>query len=394
MIEVVLFLYLFFPPMKIGIYHILSIFSILYILFNFKKKIPKIIYFNILCIMLLLVYRSIGIFMIDSTSIKSIFLDIISFIEVPLIAWGISVYLLKKEKNIDYLLKKCILVSIFQALIASLCFLSINFQKFILENFIFNKSSPEEIKLLKSISNKRLFGLSSGLLYSMPIYQGVIASIYISKYKKSIKNIIYFLLILLSGILNARIAIVSFLISFFILNFEKLDIKKIIKYLILFLIFICVYLYILQRLDNVSLLWISEFFDEIVNLIKGKKIGTFEHLLSENFWKIPKGIDLFYGTGSDMFGKETPSDVGYVNDLWMGGVFYFVLLWQFFIQNFLYLYCSKINSNFIKIKSLSLIFLFVSVLAHIKGRFYGPSSWWNFIVLICVFNILKERKTQ
>ncbi|MEE0138398.1 hypothetical protein, partial [Fusobacterium ulcerans] len=86
------------------------------------------------------------------------------------------------------------------------------------------------------------------------------------------------------------------------------------------------------------------------------------------------------------------SDIGYINDLWYGGIVYTMILWSFFIQNFLALFYSKMESKFLNIKVLSLILFIISIISHVKGTFYAPSSYWNFIVLICVFNMVEKNR--
>ena len=59
---------------------------------------------------------------------------------------------------------------------------------------------------------------------------------------------------------------------------------------------------------------------------------TAEQLFSDRFWNLPKGFGVLFGTGHTVYGAEgyPHSDVGYVNDLWLGGVIGCVLLYGAF----------------------------------------------------------------
>ncbi|MGL5049541.1 MAG: hypothetical protein ACRC6E_02755 [Fusobacteriaceae bacterium] len=301
-----------------------------------------------------------------------------------------------KKKGIKFkkLIILCIKVSFFQSIIGLFAFIFPSVQMFIIKNSLFIKMTDYQKKItLEELAPKRLYGLSNGLTYSMPIFQGVISSIvlYYSEIKK--KYLLYFVLIFFTGVINARIGGIVFLVSFIIViikNSNRVRLIKKIKIIFRIILMIILILLIFSKGEkNSTFIWINDSIEEVVKLLKGEKVGTFKVLFGKNFLKIPSGIDFYFGTGETVFGKENGSDIGYVNDMWFGGIFYTVIIWLFFIHNFISLYFSKIKSD-LSLKIMATIFFIVSIISHIKGTFYGPSSWWNFIVLICVFNMIER----
>jgi len=394
-ILVVLFLYLFMPPLKVPIYHIFFICSLVYIFFNsgniFKYKKKKIIYWNSMHIIIIIMY-SFLIIVLSNRQLSNINTNIISFIEVPTIAFAITIYLRNNKKKFDDLIKSCILVSIYQSILSLICFMFPKLQEFFVENFVFLKMDEVQKKNLRWLMERRLYGVSNGLTYSTPIYQSIISIICCMYFKIEKKYFIYFLLVLFSAVINARIGAIVFIVGFIIIIFKKSNLEKI-KYLFLiFIMGIIVLILLINFEENNTVKWILDSIEEIKQLFNGKKIGTFAILFGEDFLRTPNGINLIFGTGETIFLKKHGSDIGYINDLWYGGIVYTMILWSFFIQNFLALFYSKMESKFLNIKVLSLILFIISIISHVKGTFYAPSSYWNFIVLICVFNMVEKNR--
>lgn len=395
MLLVVLFIYLFMPPLKIPIYHMVFIISFIYILLKIKKifgyKKKKILYFNIVYITIILMYNII-IVIVNGKQLSNINSNIVSFFEIPIIAFAIIIYLKNNKKNFDELIERCFLVSFFQSILSILSFMLPKIQNFFVENFVFIGMGEIQKRNLRWLMDRRLYGLSNGLTYSTPIYQSIISGICYGSSRIQKKNYIYFILILFSSITNARIGFIVFILVFFIIFFQKINFQKIQCLFIMIIIAILLLIILMKVGENNTIKWIVDSFEEIAKLFEGKKVGTFSVLFGEDFLKVPEGLSLICGTGETVFGKEKGSDIGYINDLWYGGILYSIILWIFFTQNFLALFYSKIQSKFIELKTLSLIFLIVSIIVHIKGTFYAPSSYWNFIVLICVFNMVEENR--
>ncbi|MGL5903665.1 MAG: hypothetical protein ACRCZO_13365 [Cetobacterium sp.] len=391
MILVIIFLYIFLPPLKIPLYHLLSIGSLVFLFFNIKKNnfLKKKIIINGLIVVTILIYNTI-IIMGSLKKISNLNTVIVSFVEIPIIALALISYFKNLNQKIDNVLELCIKASFCQSILSILAFIFPSIQNYFVEKFIFRNLEEEAKAALNWLKSRRLYGLSNGLTYSTPIYQAVIASIILDVRKKKYQNFLFFITIIFSSIVNARIGGVVFILSYFILLISELKNKKIKKIILLFICsFISIFLLVKFK-NNQTVIWIEESIVEISRLLEGERTGTFKTLLSETFLNKPKGIDLILGTGEIIFGKNNGSDIGYINDLWFGGIIYSLILWLFISINIIWLYFSKIKSKYVNLKALSIIFLIVCIISHIKGTFYGPSSYWNFLILIFMYNIIGE----
>lgn len=402
-VDIILFMYIFMPPLKINILHILFLGGILYLVINIKKisKIKKknIYYENIFFISLIILYSSLLVLISENGDIKILKAIIISFVEMYTISLTFCFYLKINKKSFIYLWDRLYKIAILQSIIALISFTFKEVQLFILNNFLKIKLSNEQIKILESIASRRLYGLSNGLTYSTPIYQAILSSSFLF-YKKS--NKIICLIIFISAIINARIAIIVFIIVLVLSLIQKIknnsiveNFKFFLKGLMLIIIFLIVSNIIMNNLfiNNNTLLWIKEAFDEIFNLFKGEKKGTFYYLF-EKFLIFPKGFQLIFGEGYTLFGKEAGSDIGYINDLWFGGIIYTVLIWIFFIRNFISLYKNTEIRKLIYLKMFLNILLVTTIISHIKGTNYTFSSFWGLILIVFSYNTLKEKKNK
>ncbi|MGL4393570.1 MAG: hypothetical protein ACRCSK_09105 [Fusobacteriaceae bacterium] len=408
---VILFSYIYMPRYIEKINHVMFVFSFIYILkenkFIQKYYLKKnIIFFNWIAVIVIIFFNVIIFFTTNNNS-EVLRGNMSSFIEIPIIAGAIVLYLKKKNKNMDHLVKDIIIVAILQGIISLLCVLIPEFKKLLFETFIVTPAnlSLEQLKLMKTLYSNRLNGLGLGLTYSYPAAQGLIAFLCLMySFRVNSKYYIFILLIFFSGIVNGRITIITFFIGVIFLIFFSifknktkiiLPQKKIIFKIIISLI-IVIFLFNLIPKNNITFRWINAGANQLIALLAGKKTGTFETLLGEDFKRLPKGFDFFFGIGKTVMGgvvhngKQIMSDIGFVNDLWYGGIFYIALLYAFFIMNFIAVFYTIQNGKMEKKKILIIIFLVV-IACHVKGTFYWVGPIWNLIVLLFVFNYIEKR---
>ena len=180
------------------------------------------------------------------------------------------------------------------------------------------------------ILGTRIFGITSDYTYAFPIVHGLLCgiSVFIGlKYNK--KYFLTAILIFFSVVLNGRtgllIAIITVLLAA-VMNF--LDRKvggRMIIFIFLLPIVVFFMINILQQYVPLVFRFIMRLFIDI-----NGKTGTVDYLLNKGLY-FPKGIGLLFGEGHTVFRAEatingyTATDIGFVNDLFMGG-FIFVSL--------------------------------------------------------------------
>ena len=113
----------------------------------------------------------------------------------------------------------------------------------------------------------------------------------------------------------------------------------------------------------------------------------------------PKGIKLVFGEGYRVLGKKgsaygqtQSSDIGIVNDLYMGGLVYVAILYG------IHLYLYKVAKKKSDKKSMENVFLplcLISVaFANIKGEFFRDTLLQQFIFIVIVFTLFSKEENS
>ncbi|MEG0285082.1 MAG: hypothetical protein RR494_02425 [Vagococcus sp.] len=225
------------------------------------------------------------------------------------------------------------------------------------------------------ISKMRIFGISGDYTFFTPIFHGLLISVavYLVMFEKKKKFLFFIPFLILSTIVNGRtgiyIAIINIIIMcliYLIVNFTKF--YKIIlasSGIVTLLIF---FLFIISLISKPTYDWFVQSFTDLKRLfLDGEKEGTIE-ILSDMIY-FPEGWKLIFGEGFRLYGNRdggVNSDIGYVNDLFMGGIIYCTILYTTII-NYIFKFKSKKIGSVSKI-TISLVFLTTIVIGNFKGE--------------------------
>ncbi|MDT2805867.1 hypothetical protein [Vagococcus lutrae] len=218
------------------------------------------------------------------------------------------------------------------------------------------------------ISQKRIFGFMGEYTYFTPIFHSIIAIMIIYLFLFERRNYLYYLpLIFVTILLNGRSGFLFFIISFLFLLviYAFKNVNKIftsLLYFILLVMFIILVGFSIKLISENIFIWIMGSINDIKNfLLYSEKSGNIEVL--SNMLYFPEGWALIFGNGLRLYGNNKDmihSDIGYVNDLFMGGLIYCSILYGNVI---LYV---KTNKNNTKYFSYALLLIFF--LSNIKGE--------------------------
>lgn len=187
------------------------------------------------------------------------------------------------------------------------------------------------------ISRMRIYGISGDYTFFTPIYHGLLSGIalFYSVYRSK-KYFLYLPFILLVILMNGRFGILVFLLApiilaVYLLVKGKVNIRALrISFYTILVIGIGVF--VIRLVAPYTYDWIVSGVMEVFNLvIYGEKIGNVDVL--RDMLHFPKGVGFFWGEGHRIIGRDgralgyTPSDIGYVNDMFMGGVVYVFILY-------------------------------------------------------------------
>ncbi len=235
---------------------------------------------------------------------------------------------MKKENVVDMLINLAVIqgiICLLQVIIPTLKQVS---------EYIYLLSAQENSYILR----KRIYGLSGEYTFGTQIYHGFIAGI--AMYSKIVEkrgNFIKIGLIVIAVLLNGRTGIIP-LIIFTIYSITK-NAFIMNKYLstlrttIIGTICIIIVMNVLQNFVPDTYKFIMDFVYETINLILySEATGNYEVLL-DSYVFFPEGIGLIFGEGHNVYDDYaktlgyTHSDIGFVNDIFQGGIIYITLLY-------------------------------------------------------------------
>lgn len=281
-----------------------------------------------------------------------------------------------------------------------LCLLMIIFPSFrqVAYNIFYQGSSKINIY----ISASRLYGICDGnYTYAFQILHSILGlfSLCIAYFFKKPKLYINTLLIISVSILNGRTGILIFLFGFvLLLLYILISEKKIFKFLkysfFIFLAISLTFIFIQKFLPSTAKIFEHAINDvlnfnnnsyndtnETYQLISGIKLpNTFFNIIFGAGYRI-------YGGAGEKFGNYQTSDIGFVNDIFMVGIFSLL-----FLYNSYFIFMRKIfkSKDSVKFNKVFMFLLFVSIIfANFKGELFRSQMLISSLLIILLF-IYKE----
>lgn len=234
------------------------------------------------------------------------------------------------------------------------------------------------------ISASRLYGISEDYTFGTQIYHGMLSSVTIILgvlWNK--KYFVYFPFCFLASILNGRTGLLIFgacMILFFFMLILSGKIKaKTLGYVttIFFLIIIAMQITKVSAPDTFDFIQLA--ISDTMNIIEnGELSGTYNSLVN-NMMYWPEGINFIFGAGERVYLNEkySHSDIGYVNDMFMGGVVYCTILYSTILIFFLK--CNKKQTE--KWRNVNFICSIIMIVTLFIGNFKGETLKGGILLL-------------
>lgn len=230
----------------------------------------------------------------------------------------------------------------------------------------------------------RGFSLAEGSSFDYGIMQGIILSLCLLNLRKSLLYAIPILPLFISILFNARIGFSVVIITLILMFFNKrLNFKAIVGAALVSLVSFQIYnssSFVSQ--NDSGLEWGLSFFEDTFDFIKGDSSGSNYDILSDDMLFFPtNAINLIFGEGRNVFGLDYGgSDIGYVNQIFTGGILYLILLLLF--QYYLY----KKYKFYSNDKMFFAIIFLTLLVVNIKGNaFFISVGFSRFIILFLIF---------
>lgn len=232
------------------------------------------------------------------------------------------------------------------------------------------------------VIESRVYGISGDYTFGTPIYHGLLAGLAVYETIKDKRRhyLIYIILIALAAALNGRTGIVAFvvfaLLSIIYLLIKKRKAKKAAIIFASLVVTIFLMTAIIQQISPKSYEYINNFVIDTKNLIFEQELTGNYKVLLEDGVRFPAGSGLIFGEGYRVYGVNTQggfkSDIGYVNDLFMGGMIFVIAIYGSVIYFLL-------RRSGDELYFFSLIVL-VTLIVNFKGEIFR-SSIFLFLIL-------------
>lgn len=403
---IVLFLFVYQPPLfSFNIVYLLIIFlnitnfieygnGYIKITINLLKN--RILFCMFGCSLMLVLYLVLkGLF--STIHLKQIYSISLTLLVELYCGFLIAQKFIMKKVSLNRFLEYFVLIGIIQALISIIAYIFPEIRNNIVNFYIF-RGYPKEVYLYMTW---RLYGFSSTLTYAMPIIQSFIACIAIDLGFN--KRPLYFFtlpLLLFSSMINSRFGFLIFfpiaIIQIYLMNKNdhRISKKNIITLVLITIICTSVLFFLVYLTIPMTWIWILSSFRDILNLFNGSLTGFFAEIFGagSSQLQIPSGLLFLFGSGSNIMGglSGNASDIGFINDMWIGGIFYFITLWGMFLVVFSYIF----NRSFLNHKYLLITLLCFMLISNIKGMVITPNELMSCVYVILTFYIMKLRKIE
>jgi hypothetical protein len=254
----------------------------------------------------------------------------------------------------------------------------------LMNNKILAASEYQQNNLLRG------FGFASTLFYSYGLVQGTAAAIILLKLSEAKKHFaVYFIalvLLLISVLVNARIGMVPVIVMILYLIFVRKKIKMFLYASGVLGVILVVFLSsdFAEKYQKI-IEWAFGFFTQTFGFVSGNQgktgVNTYGALGNMIVW--PDNVfDWIVGSGADLFlagqtsGTVHHSDVGFVRQLYYGGIVYLTILMALVTVMAARFY--HLNKH----RWLFILFVFTVIAANVKSNFINNHSSFRLFLLI------------
>jgi hypothetical protein len=384
-----LYIYLYNPIFQIldfGLIKILLLISILYIIVSKKIFLLITLFKNeIVFSLVLIAYSSLVVFWGDGTAYKVPYTHLVWFLECFIIPFFFFLFFkdIFQNRSWESIIVK---IGLIAALITLFLILNPKINFYIRDSLI--KDFAINISNIKTLT--RGFTIAENSTYNYGIIQGLVLGICLLSIKKNYAYAIPLLFLFVAILFNARIGFACVVISVLLVLFRR---KIKLLNIIIFGIVICVGYFFLfksefSRNNLFSLKRGFNFFVDSIKFITGDEshFSNYSILFNKMIFFPSNLFHLIFGEGRIVFYASRNSDIGYINQIFTGGLLYLFLMLSFLFYMFLR------NFNLARNKLYPLLFFLTILIVNIKGNaFFVPNGFFRLITFYYVYCIIKER---
>lgn len=373
---IILYLYIlnpvFLPIANIGLVKLTYIFLLFYTIKEYRKVL--LLFKPVLMLFAVLLIYSFIIALIGD-DISNIYNQLVVYIELVLLPIVLSLFMIKSGIKLS---KQLLLLSILASLISLFAFLDSDLLQFL-------RTVQPDKNFTDDILATRSFGFSSELEHAYSWSLGLIIVYYLNYLNMYRWYLLFIPIIIFSILINARSGFIVFIVGLIVYLFFNINRKNIFRIITCFFIvsFIVKFSDFTWINDN-TYNFIADFFIQLQNIFDGRIDDTYVSIYTGRMFILPdNSFQWIFGRGKRLIWGISGvgnSDVGYLNDLALGGIIYMVILYATFIKVLSYIkpvwfYCAL---------------LFIVFILNIKGPFFETNACTRAIMLIVFYGYLYD----
>lgn len=259
---------------------------------------------------------------------------------------------------------------------------------------------------MQTMASWRMFGLSRELTFAMPVVQSLIACLCL--YFSIVKDKIYLIpipFLVFSSIINARTGIIVFGIGglFVLLSTFRFKFSSVLTIMIVGLILWASTNLFSSFISNneVTAAWLLSGVEDITAFVSGGELDEndsyFTYLSKPEKYRVPENLLQFlFGTGERSQGNaniQFPSDIGYINDIWLGGIIYMLLVVYFFSRTtYKIVFSDGLSRKVRRPRLLALGIVSVLLATNVKGQLFTWNEFLSFWFLLFIMFLNRNSK--
>ncbi len=380
---VCLYFYIFNPIFRVlgfGVIKLLLFVSIIYLIFN-KGSFSSFKYFKkeIILTIILIAYSLPLVMLGNGTALMIPYQHVVWFLE----CFFIPVFLLSFFKNIfqkQSWESSVVIVGTIASLITLHLIINPETNIWVRESVIIDSLDSFATTLYF-----RGFSLAESSAFGYGVAQGLILSFCLFSMRKSFLYALPIIPLLVAILFNARVGFSVVVIALVLLIISnRIRFKGIITIVILvyaIILFVTNSTFISDNLR--SLEWGLSFFDDTFSFFKGNASDSNYDVLLNSMLFFPTSLlGIIFGEGRSVYGIIDGSDIGYVNQIFTGGIIYLLIMLYFLW------YMYKRNLKYATDKLYPTLFIITLIIANFKGSvFFVSHSFFRLFTLYYIYCI-------
>ena len=248
----------------------------------------------------------------------------------------------------------------------------------------------------------RSYGLASNLQYSSPIALAMASLFAFFRWleKGTFWSLVISLALIPAAVVNARTSLVVIVIGYIGLSFVRARKKGLIKGILVFASAIVAMLAFIEYAPSTQhTIWIRDALYDILSVVgfeSSATYSTFSYFSDSEVYRLPDNLlTLLFGSGSTIIlgsSLGASSDIGFVNDVWLGGIVYAAAMGIILAVGAKMVYDRLQRKDKITARSILLILAICFIVGNVKGLFLSFNNASTALILVVCFILFDLRK--